>query len=113
MSIGTCRKCGQQLIGECFFCRTERKDPIDDKYNIPPEIEKAREKELQELIANTQDAAPEIDTWECDWCEGKGWIWALAQVGERESDQQDCKTPCEACNELGWLGPDAEKAAKR
>jgi len=58
MSIRTCRKCGQQFIGECFFCRTERKDPTDDKYNIPPEIEKAREKELQELLATKQAEAP-------------------------------------------------------
>ena len=78
MSIRTCRKCGQQFIGECFFCRIERKDPIDDKYNIPPEIEKAREKERQELLASKQAEAPTASNAE----RARAWIDAAPTLME-------------------------------
>lgn len=53
----------------------------------------------------------ELDAWKCERCDGAGWHWEMCQVGERESDQQECKVDCKECDCVGWFGPDAEKAA--
>lgn len=63
------------------------------------------------LTAQALPAAPDLDAWKCERCNGKGWHWQMAQVGERESDQQEVKTHCDECEGLGWQGPDAQAAA--
>ena len=55
--------------------------------------------------------ADDLDAWKCERCNGEGWHWEMAQVGERESDQQECKTDCRECGAVGFFGPDAEKAS--
>lgn len=56
-------------------------------------------------------AEPDHDAWKCDRCNGDGWHWEMAQVGERKSDQQELKTECRECGGIGWCGPDAQAAA--
>jgi hypothetical protein len=55
----------------------------------------------------------DLDAWKCGRCDGEGWHWESCQVGERESDCQECKVDCRECKAVGWLGPDAAIAATR
>lgn len=60
---------------------------------------------------NAAVLADEHDAWACEHCNGDGWTWQPRQVAERQSDVQEFKIDCDACNSTGWQGPDAEKAA--
>lgn len=57
-------------------------------------------------------SAPEFDAWACDRCNGKGVHWESCQVAERESDVQTLRVHCDACEGVGYCGPDAMAMAQ-
>lgn len=55
-------------------------------------------------------AEEDHDAWQCDRCHGDGWHW-VEREGVEWRDKVSTKEHCEQCDGLGWLGPDATKAA--
>lgn len=58
----------------------------------------------------TPAAEEDHDAWQCDRCNGDGWHW-VEHEGVEWRDKVSTKEHCEQCDGLGWLGPDATKAA--
>lgn len=55
-----------------------------------------------------------LDAWKCERCHGKGWHWQSESVNHGKAigvESVDLKTHCDACEGVGWCGPDAERAA--
>jgi hypothetical protein len=61
-----------------------------------------------------EDAAqPDLDAWKCERCHGKGWHWQSESINHGKEigvETVDLRTHCDACEGVGWCGPDAARA---
>jgi len=62
-------------------------------------------------VQPAHQAEPDHDAWKCDRCHGEGWHW-VEREGVEWRDKVHSKEHCEQCDGLGFLGPDAAKAAE-
>ena len=64
--------------------------------------------------AGSEPVTQDLDAWKCEHCHGKGWRWQSESVNHGKEigvENVDLRTHCDACEGIGWCGPDAERAA--